>query len=276
MSRLKMCVLARETLSILETGQYSIGDDRYFIKEEIDESIERSKFIDSDMSRKIRDVVVSKKGALSYDLCRIYDSSTVDALYRLIEEGKGDRGILNFASAVSPGGGFLVGSNTQEDSLAYSSSLYAAQIKFPEYYLNNAEYDNPLYLDDAIYSPNVVFFRDAEYKLRSNPVTAHVLTLPAVNMKVVKRRRMDVMTAEKVMRERMKTALALFEYYGAKNLILGAYGCGAFGNDVRKVAWWWKEHLENTFYGAFESVTFAVPDEASRKVFQTALVWGDT
>lgn len=276
MNRRKLKALAAETLTILETGQYSIGESRYYIGEEIEESIERSRFIDAETACKIREESVSESGKLSYDYCRVAAMSTVEALYAITEEHKGNRGILNFASALSPGGGFLLGSNTQEDLLAYSSSMYAAQVKFPEYYNANKLYNNPLYTECAIFSPNVVFFRNGDYSLRTNAVASHVLTLPAVNMKEVKRKRMDVKNAERVMRERMKLSLALFHYYGARNIILGAYGCGAFGNDIRKVAWWWRELLQDDFSNKFESVTFAVPDEESRKVFQTALVWDGT
>jgi uncharacterized protein (TIGR02452 family) len=39
-----------------------------------------------------------------------------------------------------------------------------------------------MYTDHAIYSPDVVFFRDDNFDLLDTPVTAGVLTLPAVNM----------------------------------------------------------------------------------------------
>ncbi|GIP36095.1 hypothetical protein J2TS4_53050 [Paenibacillus sp. J2TS4] len=38
-----------------------------------------------------------------------------------------------------------------------------------------------MYTDHAIYSSDVIFFRDERFKLMKRPVTASLLTLPAVN-----------------------------------------------------------------------------------------------
>ena len=43
-----------------------------------------------------------------------------------------------------------------------------------------------------------------------------------------------------------------------RHLILGACGCGVFCNDPEEIAAWWRELLEESFPGAFETVVFAV------------------
>ena len=89
-------------------------------------------------------------------------------------------------------------------------------------------------------------------RLLEKPFTSSVLTLPAVNMGQVLLKGEDCDTAERVMRRRMKLALAFFAERGAKNLVLGAYGCGVFRNDPVKVAAWWEELLSGEFKGVFE------------------------
>ena len=151
----------------------------------------------------------------------------------------------------------------QEESLAASSGLYETLVANERYYQVNRGCQTMMYTDHAIYSPDVVFFRDGRFELLAEPVTASVLTLPAVNMGQVVLKGEDVREAEQVMRHRMKLALALFANQGDRNLILGAYGCGVFRNDPVRIAGWWKELLSGGFGGCFDQVLFAVLDRSA-------------
>lgn len=119
-----------------------------------------------------------------------------------------------------------------------------------------------MYLDYGIYSPEVVFFRDGSFRLTETPVTASVLTLPAVNMGQVLLKGENVEEAKRVMRRRMKLALGIFAEQKAKHLVLGAYGCGVFRNDPREVAAWWRELLKEGMGQYFVSVFHAVLDHS--------------
>ena len=176
------------------------------------------------------------------------------------QEGRKRIGVLNFASAKNPGGGFINGAMAQEESLAASSTLYRTLTAHEEYYRENRARSSMMYTDYGIYSPDVAFFRDGKFKLVEKPVYASVLTLPAVNMGQVLLKGEDAEEARRVMRRRMKLALAIFADQGAKNLVLGAYGCGVFRNDPVQVAIWWKEIMEEGFEQYFESVVYAVLD----------------
>ena len=93
-----------------------------------------------------------------------------------------------------------------------------------------------------------------------------MLTLPAVNMGQVLLKGEDHTEAERVMRRRMKLALAIFAKQGAKNLVLGAYGCGVFRNDPKLVATWWQELLEGEGMGQyFDSIFHAVLDRSQNE-----------
>ena len=61
---------------------------------------------------------------------------------------------------------------------------------------------------------------------------------------------------------------------GHKKLVLGAWGCGAFGNDPQEVAELFRDNLKK--FGCFEEVVFAVRmvagrDERNYQVFQKVL-----
>ncbi len=60
---------------------------------------------------------------------------------------------LNFASAKSPGGGFLNGAKAQEEDLARCSALYACLKDADDYYHPNRISGSALYTDHIIYSP---------------------------------------------------------------------------------------------------------------------------
>jgi uncharacterized protein (TIGR02452 family) len=82
-------------------------------------------------------------------------------------------------------------------------------------------------------------------------------------MKQVKEKGQDINTAETIMKERMRFALSLYAKEKINTIILGAYGCGVFGNDPDYIARWWKELLIDKGYGAFSNkALFAVLDKS--------------
>lgn len=257
--------IARETLEIMGQGYYEVpsgdGEDgirRIDVAEDMKRSVSQSILITPEQGEEIlRSYGASAAGRPKSCVENI---STVDAIRKLAQEGKGQIGVLNFASAKNPGGGFLNGAMAQEESLAASSTLYRTLTAHEEYYRENRANRSMMYLDYGIYSPDVTFFRDGRFRLVEEPVYGSVLTLPAVNMGQVLMKGEDVEEAKRVMRRRMKLALAIFAQQGAKNLVLGAYGCGVFRNDPRQVAAWWKEILEEGLGKYFESVVYAVLD----------------
>ncbi len=275
--------VAKETLEIMRQGYYlSPGGVRIELEEGLKRAVGLSQLITPEQGAQLMKEYEPKKagqgakkegreeeglrhGGGEKGECRkarLENISTVDAIRKLDGEGKAEIGVLNFASAKNPGGGFLNGAMAQEESLAASSTLYRTLIAHEEYYRENRARRSMVYTDHAIYSPDVVFFRDGKFRLTDHPVKASVLTLPAVNMGQVIRKGEDVASAQQAMRRRMALALAIFASKGAKNLVLGAYGCGVFGNDPGKVAVWWRELLEEGMAGFFDSVFYAVLDRS--------------
>lgn len=274
--------IARETLEIMKQGYYLLppgapglapGDiipKRIAIAEDMKYSVENSLLLSPSQGEALLKKY-ERNGLPPQSLQAIRDKTvtknlaTVAAIRRLHAEGKDKIGVLNFASAKNPGGGFLNGAMAQEESLAASGTLYRALVSHEEYYRENRASRSMMYLDYAIYAPNVLFFRDGSFRLVEDPVKASVLTLPAVNMGQVLQKGEDAEKAEAVMRRRMKLALCIFAEQGAKHLVLGAYGCGVFRNDPQKVAAWWQELLAEGMGSCFGTIFHAVLDRSSRQ-----------
>ena len=173
---------------------------------------------------------------------------------------------LNFASAKNPGGGFLSGSEAQEESLARSSSLYAC-LDGRSMYPFHRRHGDPLYTDYVIYSPAVVVFRNQDGTLLETPFSCSFLTAPAPNAGAVLQRdptRGDEL--RRALQSRINKVLAVAVAQGYDTIILGAWGCGVFKNDPRDVAAQFQAALTGDFAGVFRLVSFAVLDHKSGAV----------
>jgi len=259
--------IAKETVEILKKGYYtapsgkevyiadlhkkSVKDSRLITPGEGAELLEKRKFY-------------STEGAKSAEIS-VKNQPVIAAILELKKKGAASLGVLNFASAKNPGGGFLNGANAQEESLASSGGLYDTLCANPLYYEENRKNRSMMYLDYAIFSPGVIFFRDEKACLLEEPQTASVLTLPAVNMGQVLLKNENVEVAKKVMRHRMELCLEIFRHEQVKQLILGAYGCGVFRNSPQDIAGWWKELLDSGYGKEFELIHYAVLDNSKNQ-----------
>lgn len=207
--------MAQETLRIIRQGSYATEKGRIEIKEAVERSVRDSVLISPEEGERIL-AKFSAEAGCGQPETRVENISTVEAVRLLAAEGRTDIGVLNFASAKNPGGGFLNGAKAQEESLTVSGALYPTLTAHPEYYEANRANRSMMYLDYGIYSPEVVLFRDGAFRLTDTPVRADVLTLPAVNMGQVLLKGEDAAQARRVMRRRMKLALGIFAEKGGK------------------------------------------------------------
>lgn len=185
--------------------------------------------------------------------------STLEAVRRLL--GQGHEGVLalNFASAKNPGGGFLGGSQAQEESLARSTGLYPCLLEAEEYYRINRKTESCFYTDYIIYSPQVPLFKDDEGGYLPALQLASFITAPAVNTGVVARQEKERLPeVAAAMKKRLAKVLAIAKEKGHQHLVLGAWGCGVFRNDPADMAQYFQEVLEGDFKGVFEQVVFAI------------------
>jgi uncharacterized protein (TIGR02452 family) len=193
----------------------------------------------------------------------VANETTLSAGKQLIDAGC-NAVILNFASARSPGGGFLSGARAQQEYLARSSCLYECIRSNPMYEFHRLN-DDPLYSNYAIYSPGVPVFRDDNHSLLEQPYNISIITSPAAYAKgLVPHRRAEIAPA---MWRRILKVLALGVEHGHDGIVLGALCCGAFGNDGREIAHLFHKALSENFRGAYRRVIFAIVDWSADRKF---------
>ena len=166
---------------------------------------------------------------------------------------------LNFASATNPGGGFLTGARAQEESLCRSSALWPCLDGSPMY-AHHRRRGGGMYDAWVIYSPDVPVFRGDDGALLAAPFRIDFLTSPAVNAGVVRKHDPDAGPAiRRAMTERVARVLDVAAAHEVDALVLGAWGCGVFGNDPDEIAALFAAGLAER-PGVFAEVAFAVLD----------------
>jgi uncharacterized protein (TIGR02452 family) len=171
--------LARETLTALENGTYDGPTGPVDFAEAQRAAVAGSRlYRPADAADLLRDLTWPP-GPLA-DV-RVQNATTLAAAAQLAADF-GRVGVLNFASARNPGGGFLGGSQAQEESLARSSGLYPCLTQFAEMYAyNSLPASTALYSDHLIYSPGVPVLRSDDGQWLPRPLLLDIITAPAVN-----------------------------------------------------------------------------------------------
>lgn len=183
----------------------------------------------------------------------VVNDTTLRAAHRVI--GLGYRPLaLNFANGVEPGGGFLGGARAQEETLCRSSALYAT-LEGDAMYAHHRARPRPDSTAWAILSPDVPVFRTDAGEALERPWLLSVLTCAAPFAPAIGQPESGDLLAERIHR-----ILAIARAHGYDALVLGAWGCGAFDNDVERTAMDFKAALTGEFAGAFREVIFAISD----------------
>jgi len=191
---------------------------------------------------------------------QVTNETTMAAGRRLVDRGLRPLA-LNFANGVHPGGGFLNGARAQEETLCRSSALYQTLVGDPMYEAH-AQRPEPDSTAWAILSPNVPFFRTDDGTPLGEPWLLSVVTCAAPYAPSVGQPR-----SAELLRERIHRVLAIARAYRYDSLVLGAWGCGAFGNDPVRTAYDFREALETDFAGAFREAVFAITDWSPERRF---------
>ncbi|MHA7580261.1 TIGR02452 family protein [Paenibacillus vandeheii] len=278
-ARSKRSRIAHQTLAILEAGEYVNGYDRRVqigadLQRAIGDSVlYRPTELIALREKRSKEMIRMQAPADASAFCiEVTGETTLAAASRLsVDEGREDVICLNFASAKNPGGGFLGGSQAQEESLARATGLYPCIAQMSEMYDYNRKQRSCLYSDYMIYSPQVPVIRDDEDRLLDKYNLTAFITAPAVNAGVVRERGdADDQQIESVMKGRIRYILDVAALHGHQTIVLGAYGCGVFKNDPAKVAEYFHDVLvREGFKHSFERIVFAVLDRtAGQKTFK--------
>ncbi|RMF58961.1 MAG: TIGR02452 family protein, partial [Calditrichaeota bacterium] len=167
----------------------------------------------------------------------------------------------NFANGIHPGGGFLSGARAQEEVLCRSSALYQTLVGDPMYEAHRKR-PQPDSTDWAILSPDVPVFRTDDGTPLEEPWLLSFITCAAPYAPTVGQPR-----SGDLLQRRIHRVLAIARAYGYAALVLGAWGCGAFGNDPHRTARDFRQALETEFDGAFSDVVFAITDWSPERRF---------
>ncbi|WP_329566347.1 TIGR02452 family protein [Kitasatospora sp. NBC_01266] len=197
---------------------------------------------------------------------------SLQAAARLVRENGGSAagsvGVLTFASARNPGGGYLRGARAQEEDLCRTALLYQCLLAVPDYYAAHRASADLRYSHRVIFSPAVPVIRDEHGELLARPYPVSFLTSAAPNAGQLALRgelRGELRDQDGELRvllaERAGRVLAVAARHGVRQLVLGAWGCGVFRNDPAQVAGAFEVALASSG-GAFERVVFAVRDRA--------------
>lgn len=264
MNRQQREKVAHETLAILNSGSYSALDGHAVsIQRELQAACANTVlYVPGDYETLLNQV--ASRPARYSTTKRISNRTTLEAARSLLADYPVVAS-LNFASAKNPGGGFLSGSQAQEESLARSSGLYSTLQTQPDFYSYHRQLTTNVYSDHLIYSPHVPVFRDDQGHLLATPWKSSFITAAAVNAGAVRKNEPEqVGNINQLMQRRATMVLAVAAVHGYEALVLGAWGCGVFQNNPAAIAEIFATALsEPLFEGRFAHVEFAVFDPSS-------------
>lgn len=192
----------------------------------------------------------------------VIEDTTFHAAKELVPLGR--VAVLNFASAVNPGGGVTIGAMAQEECLCRSSNLMPC-LKMKnlssEYYMYHRINSDNMYTNRTIYTRDITVFKtdDAVPQMmpESDWFTVDVITCAAPNLR--NSETVDEKRLRTVLTSRIKMILHTAIDNKVDAIVLGAFGCGAFKNPPALVAEIFRKVLCDESYAAyFKKVVFAI------------------
>lgn len=255
--------IIKETLEICERGFYYVDGKKIKLvlnKEQIENAVV---YTDKQISKLIDNFDLNNKNTDKKTIYSVCNTTSFEAACK-INSSNNKTLVLNFANPINPGGGVRIGARAQEEDLCRKSTLLLSLEgkKAKNYYNFHRNQRSLLSSDYMIITPNVEVFRNGDNSLSANPFIVSVLTCAAPIM-TESVHNMPKIQYENIFYHRIKGVLCLAISEGFKNIVLGAWGCGAFGNDANVVAaLFYKafKELENSL--DFDNVVMAVLDNS--------------
>lgn len=249
--------VCRENHQIVCQNSYKYGERKVYLKHTLVEhqavkvlSPEKIKAIEMEMKNEKMSMLNQSLGECEIQVVN------VDSFYYKTDL------VMNFANAVHPGGGYLNGAVAQEECLCRESTLYASisSKAAKEMYTANQMNQDMFDTDYMLLSPCVEVFRNASNELLEEPYSLAVMTIAAPNL-FGRAREAQIEDVKEYMKKRIRQYLKCGVYFGYQTITLGAWGCGAFGNDAGMVADCFKEVLiDEEYCKYYRKILFAVYD----------------
>lgn len=180
--------------------------------------------------------------------------------------------VLNFANPHRPGGGIRSKPGTQEEHLCVKTTLLCSleTEKAWPFYQVNLDCGTQAQTDTILYSPNTVVIRNSDLSLRENPFPIAVMTVSAPIASRMEPE--ELPDLENILQKRIYGMIRTAIEEGYTRLVLGAWGCGNFGNDPELVAKLFHQVLmeSNPMTGTgivdyFEEIAMAVFDNSAEQ-----------
>ena len=260
--REKLITMLADTLNISRHGHYSYMGTTVELPSTPEQRMECRVLLPYEV-RSLPDVEVTVTGnPCEYS---VVNADTFSAAADWVRKGYDKVLALNLANPVNPGGGVTRGAVAQEEDLCRRSSLLPVldSEEARPYYVYNRGLNTFMGSDGVILTPYVDIFKEPDGRKMEKPVTAGVITA-AAPMVSHGYEGMSEAQYEEMFEKRIESLLKACAYFGYKNLVLGAWGCGAFGNDAKVVAKLFRKVIDNMEYSGhtcselFEHITFAV------------------
>lgn len=192
----------------------------------------------------------------------VVNCDVLELAEKLAIETKSKVLVLNLASDINPGGGVKNGAMAQEEELFRRTNYFMSLTK--KYY--------PLEKKNAIYTPDVLVVKDKNYNDLEYLFNVSMLAVAAIRKPYLKDNKYndaDYSIMLETIENIFKTAYTL----GYTVLVLGALGCGAFGNPPLEVVKMYNQCLLK--YGKyFKNISFAVLSKGTSNytIFETNIV----
>ncbi|MCD8067724.1 MAG: TIGR02452 family protein [Lachnospiraceae bacterium] len=285
MRRKKNIEILEDTLGILENGSFEkdgkeiklqfSSEQMREIQVFLPEDIEALRTEETSASKTAAETVSSSDDVESNESLTLTKSGctfgceNIDALVlaqrkysELKENGESDPKVLvlNLASSTHPGGQTRKGASAQEEDLCRRTSLLLSleSNEAKKYYDYNNARKTHMGSDGVMISPCVEVIKDASSETLSEPFPISVMSCAApmirMGLEGMSQQEYEVMLCHRI--QGMLLAAASQNY---RHLILGAFGCGVFGNDAAVVS--------NLFYHAIQNLSFN--DKGSDRLFDS-------
>ncbi len=255
-----------ETENCIEVGGYKNFKGEWIELEDQDKMVDGSRMYFSVSAIK------NKKYFKEFPEAKIYVQN-IDTFQKAKEMGSGCA-VLNMASERHPGGGVRRGSRAQEEELFRRSNLALSLYKFsPDEWASFSDaleepgrFKYPITSFGGIYSPKVKVFKSPlSYNHLDEPFECSVISVPALRKPKLIDGKLSEDDAVKT-KGKIRAVLRIALLHGHTKLVLGALGCGSFGNPPQHVAQLFKEVLEEKeFAGHFEEICFAILEDGNSK-----------
>lgn len=282
----KNIAIFKETMDICKCGSYEMAGKTVSLKLSAAD-MAQAIAISPDMSQKLmdnaRNIGTDRAFVMGRTGVYLENSDSFEAAKDIIPGYDRDREdsksilVLNFANPVHPGGGVTRGARAQEEDLCRKSTLYISLLsdEARRMYDYNQDARDYLATDYMVLSPNVEIFRDSHGALSEETYVVGVLTAaaPMVNRGGITATEEEI---AEIIRLRIRKMLYVAAHFGYRYLVLGAWGCGAFGNDANTVARLFYEELKaykekvcdrenmyHTLKDCFRRIAFGVLDKTS-------------